>query len=57
MKDILSRRSLPEKFRVAIAKNIENHLFSKVLNGCLQRFEEACRESPQVFSWQLKIRI
>jgi hypothetical protein len=31
MKDILSRRFLPEKFRLAVAKNVENRLFSKAL--------------------------
>jgi hypothetical protein len=31
MKDILARRFLPEKYRLAVAKNVECHLFSKVL--------------------------
>uniref|UniRef100_A0A7S0M770 Ion transport domain-containing protein n=1 Tax=Cryptomonas curvata TaxID=233186 RepID=A0A7S0M770_9CRYP len=29
-KEVLSRRSLPERLRIAVARNIENNLFSKV---------------------------
>jgi hypothetical protein len=36
MKDILSRRFLPDKYRLAIAKNIENGLFSRVTACNLQ---------------------
>jgi hypothetical protein len=54
MKDILSRRLLPEKFRLAVAKNVENRLFSKVSS----RTESTCCDirtnfgtrSPLIFS-------
>jgi len=29
-KEVLSRSSLPEKLRIAVASNVENNLFSKV---------------------------